>query len=46
MIARIDTWGMYEAIFLIVILALCIAAPFFGVDSRWQDNGGHHRRNI
>jgi len=42
MIALGDDVVMFELIFLIFILAICVLAAFFGVDSRHDEPGRHH----
>jgi len=45
MIALGDDVVMFELIFLVFILAICVLAGFFGVDSR-HDEPGRHRPNL
>jgi hypothetical protein len=45
MIIRSDDVVMFEFFFLIGILAVCVLAGFYGVDSR-HDEPGRHRPNL
>ena len=45
MIANDDTTTMFTIIFLIGLIALCLLAPFFGADSRY-DESDRHRSNF
>jgi hypothetical protein len=45
MVARVDNGDMFAILFIAGLLALCILAAFFGVDSRpYEPN--HHRPNL
>jgi hypothetical protein len=37
---------MFTIIFLIGIIGVCVLAPFFGADSRYDDRGRRHRRTL
>ena len=41
----VDNGNMFEAIFLIGILAICVLSAFYGADSR-HDDSRHHRANL
>jgi hypothetical protein len=46
MIPDADNTSMFTIIFLIGIFAVCLLAPFFGADSRYDERGRHHRRTL
>ena len=45
MVQMVDDVVMFEAIFLIGLLVVCVLSAFFGVDSR-HDEPARHRTNL